>query len=66
MGYDFHRLKPIDNYILDFSCKELLLAVELDGYSHQIDEVYFDFENVLKSIENYIRDFDKTHPQEVV
>lgn len=39
-GYDFHRQKPIDNYILDFYCYELLLGIEIDGYSHQFLEVY--------------------------
>jgi very-short-patch-repair endonuclease len=39
-GYNFHRQKPIDNYILDFFCYELMLAIELDGYSHQFLEVY--------------------------
>ena len=34
MGYDFDRQKPIDNYIVDFFCKELLLAIEIDGGSH--------------------------------
>ncbi|MDY0082560.1 MAG: endonuclease domain-containing protein [Ignavibacteriaceae bacterium] len=33
-GYDFDRQKPIDNYIVDFYCKELLLAIEIDGESH--------------------------------
>jgi very-short-patch-repair endonuclease len=39
-GYDFHRQKPIDNYILDFFCYDLLLGIEVDGYSHEIVEVY--------------------------
>ncbi len=39
-GYDFHRQKPIDNYILDFFCYELSLGIEVDGYSHEIVEVY--------------------------
>ncbi|WP_027394747.1 endonuclease domain-containing protein [Aquimarina latercula] len=39
-GYDFHRQKPIDNYILDFFCYELMLGIEIDGYSHQLVEVY--------------------------
>ena len=39
-GYDFHRQKPIDNYILDFFCHELMLGIELDGYTHQLEEVY--------------------------
>lgn len=33
-GYDFHRQKPLDNYIVDFYCNELMLAVEIDGNSH--------------------------------
>lgn len=40
-GYDFHRQKPIDNYIVDFFCYELMLAIEVDGYSHQLEDVYF-------------------------
>jgi very-short-patch-repair endonuclease len=39
-GYDFHRQKPIDNYILDFFCYDLLLGIEVDGNSHEILEVY--------------------------
>lgn len=34
MGYDFDRQKPIDRYIVDFYCKELRLAIEIDGDSH--------------------------------
>ena len=37
-GYDFHRQKPIDNYILDFFCYELMLGIELDGATHIYDE----------------------------
>jgi very-short-patch-repair endonuclease len=39
-GYDFHRQKPIDNYILDFFCYNLMLGIEVDGYSHEILEVH--------------------------
>ena len=39
-GYDFHRQKPIDNYILDFFCQELMLGIEIDGYSHDFLEVF--------------------------
>ena len=38
-GYDFHRQKPIDRYIVDFFCNKLRLAIECDGYSHQFLEV---------------------------
>ena len=37
--YDFHRQKPIDNYILDFLCYELILSIEIDGYSHELIDV---------------------------
>ena len=39
-GYDFHRQKPIDEYIVDFFCNRLQLAIECDGYSHEILEVW--------------------------
>jgi very-short-patch-repair endonuclease len=34
LGYDFHRQKPIHDYIVDFFCPQLMLAVEIDGASH--------------------------------
>lgn len=34
MGYDFHRQKPLNNFIVDFFCNELFLAIEIDGNSH--------------------------------
>ena len=34
-GYDFHRQKPIDNYIVDFFCPKLNLIIEIDGVSHE-------------------------------
>ena len=33
-GYDFHRQKPLYNFIVDFFCNELMLAIEIDGDSH--------------------------------
>ncbi len=89
-GYDFHRQKPIDNYILDFFCYDLLLGIEVDGYSHEIVEVYNndrikekrmnelgitilrfsdfevlkDMENVIRAIEFFILEFEKTHKDE--
>ena len=34
-GYEFHRQVPIDEYIVDFYCHEILLAIEIDGNSHE-------------------------------
>lgn len=39
-GFDFHRQKPVDNYILDFFCQELMLGIELDGITHQFEDVF--------------------------
>jgi len=45
LGVQFHRQVPIDNYIVDFYCHELKLAIEVDGPSHSIYKIY---ENDLK------------------
>ncbi len=84
-GYDFHRQKPLLNYIVDFYCSELELVIELDGYSHQFeevvikdenketelkkygltilrfddDEVMKDMNNVLRTLEQYVIEFEK-------
>ena len=35
MGYDFDRQRPIGNYIVDFYCKDLQLALEVDGITYE-------------------------------
>jgi very-short-patch-repair endonuclease len=37
LGYQFHRQVPLFDYIVDFSCHELHLAVEVDGKCHESD-----------------------------
>ncbi len=39
LGYDFDRQRPIDEYIIDFYCKDLMLAIEIDGSSHDDDDI---------------------------
>lgn len=34
LGVDFHRQKPIDSFVVDFFCSELMLAIEIDGKIH--------------------------------
>jgi very-short-patch-repair endonuclease len=34
LGVRFNRQKPVSKWIIDFYCKELQLAIEVDGYSH--------------------------------
>jgi imidazole glycerol-phosphate synthase subunit HisF len=38
-GYKFRRQHPVGNYILDFYCHQLKLAIEVDGSIHHIEEV---------------------------
>jgi very-short-patch-repair endonuclease len=39
LGVAFHRQVPIDNFIVDFFCHELMLAIEIDVNSHLNSEV---------------------------
>ena len=85
MGYDFHRQKPLLNFIADFYCYELKLVIELDGDTHLFEEVIAkdemkqdeleeigltvlrfddaevmkDINNVLRTIEIYIAEFEE-------
>ena len=36
--YKFRRQRPVLNFIADFMCFELMLVVELDGYTHLLEE----------------------------
>lgn len=37
-GVEFHRQVPMLDYIVDFYCHELMLAIELDGLTHNSEE----------------------------
>ena len=43
LGLDFNRQKIIGNYIVDFFCLEKMLAIEIDGDSHD-DKIEYDAE----------------------
>jgi very-short-patch-repair endonuclease len=88
MGFDFHRQKPLDNFIVDFFCNELMLAIEIDGSTHnekmekdqirqkklenlgikflrfQDKDVRFNLDNVLITIEGWIREHTPSPSQE--
>lgn len=34
LGVQFSRQIPVNEYIVDFYCKNLRLAIEIDGYTH--------------------------------
>lgn len=38
-GFDFHRQKPIGNFIADFYCYALKLVIEVDGITHEDKKV---------------------------
>jgi very-short-patch-repair endonuclease len=38
-GYTFNRQRPVLNYIANFMCKELYLIIEVDGYTHTLENV---------------------------
>ncbi len=51
LGVDFHRQKPIGNYIVDFYCPKLKLVIEIDGMSHSGKMAYDQKrDNYLKQI----------------
>ncbi len=53
-GFDFTRQKPIGNFIIDFFCDDLKLAVEIDGAYHgENGYVERDIERT-----NYLNDLD--------
>ncbi|WP_424962538.1 endonuclease domain-containing protein [Ekhidna sp.] len=52
MEYRFLRQRPIGNYIVDFFCKELKLIIEVDGYTHQFEEVAAKDQIREKELEN--------------
>jgi very-short-patch-repair endonuclease len=39
-GYIFRRQRPVLSYIADFMCFDLKLVIEVDGYTHHLDETY--------------------------
>jgi len=39
-GLKFTRQKPLDRYIVDFYCSELMLVIEIDGDTHSEQEEY--------------------------
>jgi len=52
--FRFLRQKPIGNYILDFYCPKLKLAIEVDGESHLDDK-----DNIIEYDKIRIRELNK-------
>jgi very-short-patch-repair endonuclease len=34
LGVQFHRQVPMDRFVVDFYCHEIMLAIEIDGVTH--------------------------------
>jgi len=66
MGYDFDRQKPMLNYIIDFYCKDLMLAIEVDGITHDDEKVVVKDEIRQKEIEIYGVSFLRFNALDVV
>lgn len=66
MGYDFDRQKPILNYIVDFYCKDVMLAIEVDGITHDDDKVIAKDEIRQEEIEIYGVSFLRFNALDVV
>jgi len=52
LGYTFNRQRPVLNFIADFMCKDLKLVIEIDGYSHFLDEIKIKDEKKQNTLEN--------------
>jgi len=65
MGFDFDRQKPIGNFIVDFYCKDLFLAIEIDGESHGFDGAEEKDEKRQQIIESYGVHFLRFDDQDV-
>jgi len=60
-GYQFTRQRPVLNYIADFMCKKLMLIIEVDGLTHQWEDVILNDvkrEEALKKVGFTILRFD--------
>ncbi|MDZ7808213.1 MAG: DUF559 domain-containing protein [Gracilimonas sp.] len=51
LGVEFHRQVPILDYIVDFYCHEIMMAIEIDGVSHDYPEKFIDDKIRQKRIE---------------
>lgn len=52
-GYDFELKKPIDEFIVDFYCKELMLAIEIDECDHGHPDAYTEILNQMERIQRF-------------
>lgn len=66
IGYDFDRQKPMLNYIVDFYCKDVMLAIEVDGITHDDEKVIAKDEIRQEEVEIYGVSFLRFNALDVV
>ena len=66
LGISFHRQFPIENYVLDFYCKKLKLAIEIDGYSHDNEDSQKKDKERQERLESYGIRFVRLDDREVM
>ena len=66
LDVSFLRQYPIDQYIVDFYCKELKLAIEIDGYSHDNEESQRKDKERQERLESYGIRFIRLDDREVM
>ena len=53
LGYDFHCQKPIGYYVVDYFCSKRMLAIEIDGSVHDLEQAKFKDEIRHDAIEQF-------------
>lgn len=52
LGYRFNRQRPVMNFIVDFICKELLMIIEVDGYTYLFEDIVYKDEKKQNKLES--------------
>lgn len=68
LGYQFHRQVPIDQFIVDFYCHELMLAIEIeiDGAAHDFPEASVSDLNRQRKLESMGVQFLRFEEKEII
>ncbi|MDR9418663.1 endonuclease domain-containing protein [Gracilimonas sp.] len=65
LGVQFHRQVPMVCFVVDFYCHELMLAIEVDGVSHDNPQNAVSDEERQKILESYGVSFIRIPDREV-
>ncbi|WDF79508.1 endonuclease domain-containing protein [Mucilaginibacter sp. KACC 22773] len=53
LGFDFDRQRFIDEYIVDFYCRDLMLTIEIDGMSNNNEVAFVKDQIRQQKLENF-------------